>query len=86
MQETEKRLKDIVAGKRQAGPLAVANGAARKGPAGKQRQTMLVFTVRWRQTESGCVRHDISENSESCASRLCRHPLPREVLSCIAFG
>ena len=51
VQETEKRLKDIVAGKRQAGPLAVANGAARKGPAGKQRQTMLVFTVRRRQAE-----------------------------------
>ncbi len=47
-QETEKRLRDIVAGKRQAGPL-IANGAARKGPAGqKQRQTMLVFTVRCR--------------------------------------
>jgi len=44
-QETEKRLRDTVAGKRQAGPL-VANGGARKGPAGKQRQAMLVFTVR----------------------------------------
>ncbi|KAK9834855.1 hypothetical protein WJX81_004062 [Elliptochloris bilobata] len=59
-QETEKRLKDIVAGKRQAGPLAVANGAARKGPVGKQRQTMLVFTAKCELEDEVRVVHLVS--------------------------
>lgn len=64
-QETEKRLRDIVAGKRQAGPL-IANGAARKGPAGqKQRQTMLVFTVRCR-APSWSVRKPWGDAARCC--------------------
>ena len=42
-QESEKRLRDIVTGKRQGGVLAVNGAAGRK--LGKQRQQLFVFTV-----------------------------------------
>ena len=43
LQESEKRLRDIVTGKRQGGVLAVNGTAGRK--LGKQRQQLFVFTV-----------------------------------------
>ena len=43
-QEAEKRLKDIVTGKR-TGNGMVANGVARKGSNGRQKPQMLVYTV-----------------------------------------
>ena len=43
MQESAKRLRDIVAGKRQGDVVAVNGGPASK--LGKQRQQLLVFTV-----------------------------------------
>ena len=48
VQEAEKRLRDIVAGKRPAGALATANGGRGRGAMAKAgRQPMLVFTVRF---------------------------------------
>ena len=45
MQEAEKRLRDIVTGKKPSGALAV-NGTAARKMGGKQRQQLFVFTVR----------------------------------------
>ena len=44
MQEAEKRLRDIVTGKKPSGALAV-NGTAARKMGGKQRQQLFVFTV-----------------------------------------
>ena len=44
MQEAEKRLRDIVTGKKPSGALAV-NGTAARKMGSKQRQQLFVFTV-----------------------------------------
>ncbi len=44
VQEAEKRLRDIVTGKKPSGALAV-NGTAARKIGGKQRQQLFVFTV-----------------------------------------